>query len=335
MKRTATSENALSNQFTVAAGHLVIPYGDHPHKAGVQRFTRAAAEKLAAGFHGLAQRLGRLFGGNPIFVGHPDDPAFANEHTDRKAYGWVGDVQALDDGLHLIPKWSPSGEELVANAHYKWFSPRWAAVEIGREAGRVILEPVRLVSVGLTNQPNIQGMAPLANEEDEPDAEAPQEEAEMRERLLKLLNLKADCTDEELQAAYDAHLAAQAQAADAANALTTANAQLTTDLAAAQGQVQILTANVAAERGGRIVLLLNEAEREGRITPAQRGQWAQDLAADFAAKAVELANAKPALHVASVTADLGARKTDSTAMGRQQKILTLVNQRMETNHEPY
>lgn len=154
----------LENQFTVLQEEWLqlSPYGDYPHARGVQRIDRAAAEAMVAQFDSFTGRAGRLFGGVPFYAGHPDLPG-ASELADRKAYGWVVELAAREDGLYGRVKWSDAGLDLLRNAHYRFLSPFWEAKEIAVEAGRRIYRPVTLLSVGLTNQPNIP-VKPLANE---------------------------------------------------------------------------------------------------------------------------------------------------------------------------
>jgi hypothetical protein len=137
------------------------PYGDFPHTRGLQRVDRAAAETMVVQFNSLRARLGRLFGGAPFFVGHPDLPS-AHELSDRKAYGWVMQLQAREDGLYGQVKWSEAGLELLKNAHYKYLSPYWEGKQIGTESGKPVFRPFAFLSVGLTNTPNIP-VKPLAN----------------------------------------------------------------------------------------------------------------------------------------------------------------------------
>jgi len=63
-------------------------YGTHPHAKGRQQFTRQAAQEMVRYFNSLRGRLARRFGGIPIYIGHPDDPAFAHQpgHQDTRAY---------------------------------------------------------------------------------------------------------------------------------------------------------------------------------------------------------------------------------------------------------
>jgi hypothetical protein len=72
----------------------------------------------------------------------------------------VSDLQARPDGLYGYFKWAPTGRDLLENAHYKHLSPRWAM----RALPDGCFEPVRLLSIGLTNTPNIPGET-IANED--------------------------------------------------------------------------------------------------------------------------------------------------------------------------
>ncbi|HNX04516.1 MAG TPA: phage protease [Opitutales bacterium] len=133
----------------------IVEYGDFPHPKGLQRVNAAVARALVEHFHSLRGLLARRFGGIPVYTGHPDDPEFSGQpgHTDTRAQGWITELFALPDGLYGEIRWSKSGRELVENASYKFLSPRWAM----RDAGNGVFEPVRLISVGLTNTPNIPG----------------------------------------------------------------------------------------------------------------------------------------------------------------------------------
>jgi hypothetical protein len=154
------------------------PYGDFPHTRGLQRVDRGAAERMAAQFESWSGRLGRLFGGVPIYVGHPDT-ALSSDAADRRAYGWVLELQAREDGLYGRAKWSDAGLELLRNGHFKFLSPYWEAKEVAAENGRRVYQPIALLSVGLTNQPNLP-VRPLANEATEHpvDGELPAERNE-------------------------------------------------------------------------------------------------------------------------------------------------------------
>jgi len=116
-------------------------------------------------FHSFRGRLRRRFGGLPVYIGHPDDPQFRQQpgHQDTRAYAWIQDMDARDDGLCVLTKWSEAGLRLLRNAFFKFLSPRWEMQSL--EPGK--FRPVRLLSVGLTNYPNIPGDA-IANQTAEP-----------------------------------------------------------------------------------------------------------------------------------------------------------------------
>lgn len=140
----------------------IVEYGEHPHTKGMQRIDEEGARRLVAHFHSLRGRLARRFGGLPVYVGHPDDPDYRTQpgHGDTRAHGWVTDLDARPDGLYGRFRWADTGRDLLANAHYKFLSPRW----IMQPVGDGTFAPVRLLSIGLTNSPNIPGEA-IANED--------------------------------------------------------------------------------------------------------------------------------------------------------------------------
>ncbi|MDR0428484.1 MAG: hypothetical protein LBG86_00395 [Puniceicoccales bacterium] len=137
-------------------------YGNYHHRLGMQVVSHDACVAMAEQFSSLYQRLARRFHGIPIYIGHPDDPTFRGQagHTDTRAYGWVKFLVAEDDGLWIYPKWSNAGRELIKNAHFKFLSPRWEMYPVGENR----FSPRQLISIGLTNYPNMNVEA-IPNEE--------------------------------------------------------------------------------------------------------------------------------------------------------------------------
>lgn len=138
------------------------PIGLFPHARGLQNVDKTALESLVKNFKSFFARLGRRFAGLPFYVGHPDVPGYEATYNDRKAYGWIMDLEAREDGLYGRPKWSAAGRDLIANGHYKFLSPTWNVERIGTNGERPVYRPTSLISVGLTNQPNLP-VLPLAN----------------------------------------------------------------------------------------------------------------------------------------------------------------------------
>lgn len=131
------------------------PLGNFPHAKGLQRIDAEAVRQLVDDFTSLPARLGRLFVGVPFYIGHPDVPGLENEYPDRKAYGWVTALAQKPDGLYAKVKWSKAGAEMIAERHYRFLSPYWSARPVVNAGAGIIYRPTKLISVGLTNNPNI------------------------------------------------------------------------------------------------------------------------------------------------------------------------------------
>lgn len=305
----------------------LAPYGDFPHAAGLQRFRKEDAEALVNEFQSLLSLPQRVLG-LPWYIGHPDHPAFKERYTDTKAYGRIKELQAREDGLFANVKWSPAGEELIRSEAFHGHSVNWGAKKVGG-----VYRPVRLKSVGFTNEPNVPvPPVTLANEISD----------SMKEQLLQLLGLPADATDDQIVAAVtlanEAKQSAEKATADKAAAeaakqtAETALANEQTAKAAAERAKADAETALANERQARIGLLLDGAIRDGKITAADREKWAGELAANFDAKVTELANAKPVIKTEARTKNLGERKETSAAAD---KVVELVNERMTKTNEDW
>jgi hypothetical protein len=138
------------------------PFGLFSHPRGLQQVDEQSAARLAKNFNSFIARLGRRFAGVPLYIGHPDAPGYENTCTDHKAYGWIMEIEVREDGLYGRPKWSAAGRDLIANGHFKFLSPFWHAAQAGMRDGRPVFVPTSLISVGLTNEPNLP-VLPLSN----------------------------------------------------------------------------------------------------------------------------------------------------------------------------
>ncbi len=294
---------------------IEVPFGNHDHREGLQVLDRESAEAIVESFR--EEKASKRFAGLPIYVGHPDHPAFADAYKDKSAKAWIKEIALAPGALRLRTHWNASGRHLVANEEYKYFSPTWGAIPIaGRSAA---YRPVRLKSVGLTNEPNI-GVMPLTNEKETPMQTLPP-------WLVKLLGLADDATEEHVKEKL-AEVMKRLDESEKANALQLANEQT-----ARAG----LEAAFANERKARVELLVGSAISQGRITLADRERTLTELAnaapESFEARAAELASRAPVLRTgAAHTAHLGQRKESSDAATA---VLTLVNARMDQNREDY
>ncbi len=136
----------------------VSPYGAFPGKepGRIQKFGKAEAQLMEVHFNSLAGKLGRVFRGAPIFIGHPD--VDRTLWPDERRLGKVAEIQARADGLWARPEWNALGRENIENGYWIYPSPRWDAPK-----GKQEFRPDRLLSIGLTNMPRIKESDPIAN----------------------------------------------------------------------------------------------------------------------------------------------------------------------------
>ncbi|OAM89336.1 phage protease [Termitidicoccus mucosus] len=306
------------------------PYGEFPNEVGLQVFDRAAAEEMTADFNSILGKAQRLFRGPPYYVGHPDDPRWAqkNPGAPMRAVARVKKMEARDDGLYGFVAFNDEGKSLVSGdaAPYAFHSPRWGMRPITHK-GRKAFRPVLLYSMGLTNTPNIPGNSIGLNEP------ADSFSAMNKEHIIKLLaalgkTVAADATDEQFAAAIN-------EAVPFAQAAVTASASLPgmkTQLTIAQNEAAALrderdTAKAAAtsERAARAGQVVTIAINTGRITEAQRAEWTGKLvaASDFAAIEAGLTELKPAINTQSKVAGLGERKAEVAASAER---ITAINE---------
>jgi hypothetical protein len=343
----------LGNELGSATGDgwALIPYGDHPNERGLQPFGRAQAEKMVGYFKNGWNRVRRAFIGMPILRGHPDmaatvraelkrekDPAkqaglqslinsIERRYPDKTVYGTVTDLEARDAGLALRIVLTEEGEALVNEKGLTAFSPHWLCLDGEPVNGKPTKTPVYLVSIGLTDRPNITGTS-LVN--DAPDFPA-------MNKLLAIQILAAlgralanEATDEEVNAAlalalpHAQALAARPETTALANEQSRAT-QLEANLATAATALANERAAHAATAKARNELLVVGAIQAGRITEAQKPVWLGRLDRDFAAETVALANEQPAVKTRALTGDLGARKPGNAA---GDKFTALVNERV-------
>jgi len=330
---------------------MLAPYGDHRHAAGMQRFDRKAAETIVANFRSIKERTKRTFalGGDvPFFVGHPDDPLFANRagHDDTRAYGWIKGLEARDDGLYFRAKWSEEGAHILANAHYRFLSPRW----VMKPLARGIFTPHTLVSVGLTNQPNIP--VPAISNQSQPN--------NTMNDLLKLILEKlgytaeqidaylagdeaAELTQDVIVAKVDELLAAAQREPEMANELAQKDQALvaandTLEVAKIKAKADLVAANQKADELKKLVAA-NEAAAavaDGRIPLAEEQAVSNSLAIaeDFDAAVEALKQRKPAVHTKPHTAHLG-RQQHITMSNAGQQFRDMVKQRQESTGEDF
>ncbi len=195
--------NKIELPLSVKAGEelevQLSPFGNFPNVTDdgeriVQVCDRTAFEHVVANFS------------EELLVDFEHDAETGGPTT---AAAWVQRVSLDDDlGLMAIFKFTDLGAEAVTQRRLRFLSPVWTLDEAMR--------PERLISVGLTNKPNLP-VRPLLNRA--PGAvtvEDTKGHNTMKEQLIALLDLAEGASEEEIVAAVQAVVQRDKDAAEAA-----------------------------------------------------------------------------------------------------------------------
>ncbi|HYE32911.1 MAG TPA: phage protease [Methylomirabilota bacterium] len=353
---------ALTNQTAAQSTPFIVlqdswvqltPYGDFPHGQALQRIDAIAAQTLTNNFHSFSGKLGRRFAGVPFYIGHPDVPGMDNTFRDQKAYGWVMALEPRADGLYGQVKWSAAGAELLANAHYKFLSPYWEAAEIGIENGCRIFRPRTLISVGLTNQPNLP-VLPLANEAS-PNNNNNITPNTNNQTDPNTMNTNNNNNPNPTSDPAPMNTNPQTNNAPNHDPMTPPRSRQTTplnhgpaherfddtpafanQLAQTNRSIHHLQNQLNTLNHRFLNTLLDNAILSGKILPTEREHWLQQLDRDFDNKSLELANAKPMIKTQFSRAFRNAQGS-STAdeRDRRKQVSRLVEDRMRKEGVDY
>ncbi len=121
---------------------VLCPFGEWKHARGMQVVDEESARlmKRAASWSPISSI--------PIYIGHPDDSPSKKK---PKAVGRIKRICLTKDGIAVVAMYSEESYQKVVNGTFVAMSPRWQMTHIKDEKFR----PVKLISVGLTNNPNI------------------------------------------------------------------------------------------------------------------------------------------------------------------------------------
>jgi hypothetical protein len=337
MNPNTTSHLTFANQLEMdhTGWAQLAPFGDYPGQAllrqpdgatkkipAIQRLDRTAAVALVAQFKSPWHRLKRYFTGCPIYVGHPDVPAFANDYPDKTPKGMIVDLKVRADGLYCKPVFTSEGSNLVESRALRAFSAYWSAREItGENPTQKIYRPDQLKSAGLTNHPNLP--VHLLNEKPSPSPAA-------------IMNKKLILDFLATQGVTLANESTDTQISDALQQLGDRVTIAETTVATRSLELESLSAELANERQFHRDTLLDSAIAAGSITPAQRADWSTRLAADFANQSAALAQLPPALKTRALTQNLGVRKAEiANATTRRDTLHSLIKTEMSLNGGDY
>lgn len=174
------------------------PFGNFPNVTDegeriVQVCDRAAFERVVANFS------------EELLVDFEHDAETGGSTT---AAAWVQKVFIDDElGLMAVFKFTDLGAEAVTQRRLRFLSPVWTLDEAMR--------PERLISVGLTNKPNLP-VRPLLNRAPGLVNVEDKGQNTMKEQLIALLDLAEGASEEEIVAAVQAVVQRDKDAAEAA-----------------------------------------------------------------------------------------------------------------------
>ncbi len=203
---------------------------------------------------------------------------FSAEGNPKPAVGWLADFEVDSEGLWGFARWLPTpvqidGQamtvaELIRTECLKYLSPgfiTWKDKQ-GRE------HPSDLFEASLTNEPALQGMAPV----EAAVTTSPQNASERKEtkrmdpnKLRALLGLAVDASDEETNAALEARLASAPEAPPVAELISTAVASAVAEIRTATA-AQIEAEYATRERRARVAALMERAATEGKVVADNR-----------------------------------------------------------------
>ena len=137
----------------------VTPCGEFPHAGAgvVQVIDRAACDAMAAEY--IARKSDANFPGVLVDFDHFS----LDTGQSSEAAGWITDLESRDTGLWARVRWSDAGLAAVQGGMFRLMSPVFPPPSACEDLGGGKIRPVTLVSVALTNEPNIRGGRPLAN----------------------------------------------------------------------------------------------------------------------------------------------------------------------------
>jgi hypothetical protein len=287
------------------AGIAMIPdgQGGFTKERAIQRLDKIAVTQMANEYQQSSRGLSGFFKKRPLYEGHPDIPVGGGQYPNKHPVGLFHNLACRDGGLYGEPILTDDGEKLIASKAYRALSGRWAAEFVGQEDGVNIYRPVKFLSAGLTNQPNLP--VQLLNEA-QPN---PNPKKRNMNKIIAWLSrhgitLANDATEEQVESAL---------------------AQLDPKLQNAAG-LDAAREQFANERKARIDSELARALRDGRITDAERATWRQRLANEtqFTNELAALAALKPVLKTHSLTLDRGDRKIELASAANRRHLVAEV-----------
>jgi hypothetical protein len=285
---------------------LIAPFGRWPKtyqyadagvaktKKFIQALDNESADALVSKDNSFFTRLKRAFVGVPVFKLHGDikdvDPKSLANSAEKIKVGVVDQIRKSERGIEAHFALDNDGAAAV-QAGYKFPSAYWWVLPVGLENDSIVAKPFKLISVALTQFPNISGVESLANDRGG-SAAIPSAEDKNKNKKTDMKKLAgwlmamgatslanaADPTEEQVLDGFKTVLAAKGSEATAL-----ANEKSTTTTNTFRRKAATFAVDCAL-LGGRIAA----ADRDGKITALENAKdFDAEVAALLAGKVVD------------------------------------------------
>lgn len=168
------------------------------------------------------------------------------------AVGWIKGIEVRDGALWGRVEWNGSGHHVVGDKMYRYLSPVFTFDPVSGEI-------IKIISAGLTNQPNLE-MAALNRKE----------ETFMDTAVLQALGLPTASTAAEAVAAINAMKAERDTARNAAQTPDPSKFVPRADHQLALNRIQSFEQAEGARREGEITTAVDAAIAAGKVAPASK-----------------------------------------------------------------
>lgn len=219
------------------------------------------------------------------------------------AVGWIEEIEVRDGALWGRVEWTADGAAAVTSRAYRYLSPAFA---FNGTTGEIL----RIVSVGLTNNPNLD-MAAL----NQTSAQSSQETEKMDKAVLEALGLNADATAAQAVVAIEKLKGEKATALNSAQHPDPDKFVPKADHQLALNRIATFETKAKEGREAEIVAAVDAAIEAGKVAPASKDYH---LASCRAEGGLERFNAM----VKASPEIAGSSKLDGRKPGEGSKALT-------------
>lgn len=232
--------------------HLLFPLGKRKHRSdfpsGID-FGGPTLAKLAENFVRVKQGyLGAQGGGGfglPVTFGHVREGALPEA---KRAAGWIEDLRLDEQGLSGLIRWTDEGKDRIGKDEFRFLSPEFTLEHMDPDLGAN--QGPTFFGAALVNDPFLQELPRVAA------SQTPQGARMDKAKLLAMLGLKEDTTDEELERVLKERL--------------TAKTEPPPELVAAKAELSKLAETVALDRAAATRLALEKSAVEAKVIELTR-----------------------------------------------------------------